>query len=255
MTNASSKFITKSSELLHMSEKNFSKLALSGICGIYFFKIIYPKLLSLRKQQKNNVGSDRKSKNPRSKTPAVNKEFWDQLWKLLKIIIPGAWSKSAMILFFHTLSLVARTFLSIYVAKLEGKIVKSIVSKDLFRFAMMMTKWITIAIPATFINSSIRFLESHLALSFRTKLVQYFYNLYFKRQCYYRVSNLDGRMENADHCLTDDISAFSSSIAHLYSHITKPILDSLLITYSLASLAKARGGASIPGETHRCEAP
>ena len=47
------------------------------------------------------------------------------------------------------------------------------------------------------------------------------------------MSNLDSRIENADHCLTDDIQAFTSSVAHLYSHLTKPMLDSALITYSI----------------------
>ena len=98
---------------------------------------------------------------------------------------------------------------------------------------MMMLRWFAVAIPATFINSLIKFLESQLALAFRTRLVNYSYELYFKRQTYYRVSNLDSRLENADHCLTDDLQSFTSSVAHLYSHLTKPMLDSALITYSI----------------------
>ncbi len=70
-------------------------------------------------------------------------------------------------------------------------------------------------------------------MTFRSKLVDYSYKLYFKNQTYYRVSNLDSRLENADHCLTDDLAAFTSSVAHLYSHITKPMLDSAMVTYSI----------------------
>jgi ATP-binding cassette subfamily D (ALD) protein 2 len=78
--------------------------------------------------------------------------------------------------------------------------------------------------------------------------VNHAYSLYFREQTYYRVSNLDGRIENADHRLTDDITAFTSSVAHLYSHITKPLFDCLLIAIALARTNKKMGAAIIPGK-------
>ena len=56
---------------------------------------------------------------------------------------------------------------------------------------------------------------------------------YLQHQTYYRVSNLDGRLDNPDHCLTDDITSFTTACAHLYSHISKPLLDAALISVSL----------------------
>ncbi|XP_033168178.1 ATP-binding cassette sub-family D member [Drosophila mauritiana] len=165
--------------------------------------------------------------------PGINKEFLKHLQMLAKIMIPQAFCYETGLLSVHTFCLISRTFLSIYVAALEGALVKFIVRKDIKQFALVLLKWFGIAIPATFVNSMIRFLESKLSLAFRTRLVRHSYRLYFKNQNYYRVSNLDGRIENADHRLTEDISVFANSVAHLYSSLTKPCFDLMLIGLAL----------------------
>ena len=58
------------------------------------------------------------------------------------------------------------------------------------------------------------------------------------------MSNMDGRIANADQCLTEDIHDFSSLLAHLYSHLTKPILDVILITHTLVKRSRERGANS-----------
>lgn len=196
------------SKTLNVSERTLSRGAVAAICAAYLYKVVYPKLRDAYNMQaqtspqqckdlslaENKHESSFIEKEKFKKNPTVNKEFLLQLKRLIKVIIPSALSKEAGILYLHTFSLMLRTFLSIYVAKLEGRVVKYIVQRNASKFALMMTKWITIAVPATFINSMIRYLESCLAVSFRTRLVHYSYDLYFKHQCYYRVSNLDGRL-------------------------------------------------------------
>ncbi|KAK7101616.1 ATP-binding cassette sub-family D member 1-like [Littorina saxatilis] len=193
--------------------------------------------------KKTTTKADEGSASQKS-SPNVNKVFYRQLRRLIKIIIPGVWTKEFGALTFHTATLVARTFLSVYVAKLDGSIVKTIVQRDMTKFSIQLAKWLLIAVPATFINSLIRFLESQLALIFRTRLVKHAYNMYFDKQTYYRVSNLDSRLANADQCLTEDIAMFTQQLAHLYSHLTKPLLDVSLIAFTLYSLASSRGASS-----------
>ena len=183
-------------------------------------------------------------KTKKKHSPAVNGEFIRQLLKLLRVSIPSPLSKEFVLLVLHTASLVSRTFLSIYVAQLDGRIVKSIVEQNPRLFLQHCINWLLVAIPATFINSLIRFLECKLALGIRTRLVDYAYLLYFRNQTYYRVSNLDGRLANPDHSLTEDIQAFSSAVSHIYSHVSKPLLDVVLMSAALARLAKKRGDFS-----------
>ncbi|XP_059047224.1 ATP-binding cassette sub-family D member 1 [Achroia grisella] len=184
---------------------------------------------------------------PEEHVPGLNLEFLRQLGTLARIMVPGFRSHEVALLSAHTLCLFSRTFLSIYVASLEGSIVRHIVQKDMRRFAALLLQWFGIAIPATFINSMIRYLESRLALAFRTRLVNHAYDLYFKNQTYYRVSNLDARIENADHRLTEDVSVFTQSVAHLYSSLTKPCFDLLLIVLTLASYASKMKGNILIG--------
>ena len=180
----------------------------------------------------------------KKKNPAVNKAFLKQLLKLLRISIPGLFTKEFLLLVCHTSSLVARTFLSIYIAHLDGRLVKSIVDRKPLVFLRHCITWLLLALPATFVNSLIRYLESKLALAMRARLVDHAYSLYFRNQTYYRVSNLDGRLANPDHSLTEDVQAFSAAATHIYSHVSKPLLDILLMSGALTQMAKRKGDNS-----------
>jgi ATP-binding cassette subfamily D (ALD) protein 2 len=138
----------------------------------------------------NACGVVRTDEDKKKSKIAVNKQFYRQLRELLRIIIPGFWTKEFALLLFHTASLVSRTFLSIYVAQLDGHIVKAIVQRDVKQFIMKLLLWLGIAIPATFVNSLIRFLESQLGLVLRSRLVRYAYDMYFRNQTYYRYSSI-----------------------------------------------------------------
>lgn len=188
------------------------------------------------------LSSKRNSNNTSKKShPKIGKEFYQQLFRLLKIAFPGIWSKESFLLFCHTASLVCRTFLSIYVANLDGKIVKSIVEQDFRRFVIMVLRLLSVAIPATFVNSLIRFLESKLALAIQTRLTKHAYQMYFHNETYYKVTNLDTRLANPDHFLTEDLKNFSKAVAHIYSHVSKPLLDVIMMGLALGRLFRERG--------------
>ena len=60
-----------------------------------------------------------------------------------------------------------------------------------------------------------------------TKLTTHKYNLLERLNCYcrgftyYKMSNLDNRISNADQLLTVDVDKFCESVAELYSNLSK----------------------------------
>ncbi|XP_012287779.1 ATP-binding cassette sub-family D member 1 [Orussus abietinus] len=246
-----------------------------GIVGVattlYFLKLGYPYLAAGLKARgkkdaaddcgngsarsngslgrvESNCGKDGKKRaKAREIAVGLDKAFLMQLVNLLKIMVPGWKSRESGLLACATVTLLARTFLSVYVATLEGQIVKRIVLRDVRGFFHMLARWFAIAFPATFVNSAIRYLEGRLALSFRERLVEYAYKMYLSHQTYYRVSALDTRLGGAEQRLTDDLSELASSVAHLYSSLTKPLLDCTLVGIALASFSSRMGARTIPG--------
>lgn len=89
-----------------------------------------------------------------------------------------------------TLFLVVRTFLSIYISKVNGNIVKYIVKYDLKHFIGELLKLAAIALPASFINSYIEFLAKKMALKFRRNMTRHFHSLYIKDLIFYQVTIL-----------------------------------------------------------------
>ncbi|KAF7695675.1 ATP-binding cassette sub-family D member 1 [Silurus meridionalis] len=238
----------------HLRRSSAARKAVCLLVVAYGVKRLYPYICErlkgrsdpergpLNAHQTNGEPLEVTERRKRKKnSPAVNREFLLRLKRLLGILFPRLFCKELGLLGFHSIALISRTFLSIYVANLDGKIVKTIVKKDPQAFVWELTKWLLIAIPATFVNSMIRYLEGQLSLAFRTRLVSHAYQLYFSNQTYYRVSNMDGRLANPDQSLTEDMVMFAGSVAHLYSNLTKPCLDVVMTCYTLIKTGQSKG--------------
>jgi ATP-binding cassette, subfamily D (ALD), peroxisomal long-chain fatty acid import protein len=85
----------------------------------------------------------------------LNREFFRNLFRLLKICIPGWKSKELRLLISHSIFLVVRTLISLKVAAMDGALVSSLVRGKGRDFLMGIVWWMLIAIPATFTNSMV----------------------------------------------------------------------------------------------------
>lgn len=206
MSSVFSKLIDKTSARCGIRQERLTQGVVGLVTTLYLLKLGYPYLNQVAAKAKekartslcressdprqnsnnnnNNVNDKGETGNNAAAVPAdetshggtagnkgtgtgLDREFLTRLLTLLKIMIPGWRTKEAGLLTCVTLALLARTFLSVYVATLEGSIVKRIVLRDGWGFLWMLVRWFGIALPATFVNSAIRYFEGRLALSFR----------------------------------------------------------------------------------------
>ena len=65
----------------------------------------------------------------------VDAKFWKQLKYILRICVPSWRSGTVGILLLHTIFLVLRTYLTVVVARIDGRLVKELVNKQIaFQF-------------------------------------------------------------------------------------------------------------------------
>ncbi|TVY41968.1 ATP-binding cassette sub-family D member [Lachnellula subtilissima] len=170
---------------------------------------------------------------PKRQKVELNREFFKNLFRLLRICIPGWRSKEMRLLVSHSIFLVIRTLISLKVAAMDGALVSSLVrgkGRDFFDRDCL------VDVPATFTNSMCK-----LSLQYRTRLTNYIHDKYLSNMTFYSLSALDDRIKNADQLITVDVSKFANSLAELYGNLAKPTLDMLIYNYSLSKSVGGEG--------------
>ncbi|KAJ7630529.1 ABC transporter transmembrane region 2-domain-containing protein [Roridomyces roridus] len=223
---------------------------LNAAFAVYVLGSTYRGLSARPSSPRKDKGKGKKKDDDSGKPPrvAIDALFYRRLSDILKIVIPGLRSKEALLLLMHSSLLVARTFLSLYVANLDGVIVASLVRAQPRQFFLNILRWLLVAIPATWTNSWLNYIQSKLAIAYRTRLTNEVLHQYLgaedegaQGKVYYKLANLDDRIVNADQMITNDIQKFSVHLAAIYSNLAKPILDVILYNYQLSQNVGAEG--------------
>lgn len=163
-------------------------LLLSSSFGLIVYLIRrYRRYVILKKRQALGTHREEILPNANGISPTVkktiNRQFFHQIRVLLRIIIPNVRSDSFLLLVTHLTTLITRTFLSIYLAHIDGAVVKSLVQRNPRDFIRAISIFLAVAVPSSFVNSFIRFAESKLALALRSRLTRHAYEAYFRVRC------------------------------------------------------------------------
>jgi len=160
-------------------------------------------VLLLWKSTKGDRGSFDKNNNDVSPQPRKHKlrgsgliddAFWKNVKKLIKVAIPNYTCKEFKYLITLTLLLVLRTQMSIWLADINGKVVKAIVEKNFKKFCFRIFNLMLFAIPSSAVNSGMDYFSKLMAVGFRERLTKYFHDAYLQQMFYYKICNLDSRI-------------------------------------------------------------
>ncbi|CAF3487859.1 unnamed protein product [Rotaria sp. Silwood1] len=165
---------------------------------------------------------------------AVDKNFFRKLIILLKILVPKVFCGESLFLVLVAASLVARTYADVWMIKNSTSVESAIIGRSsvlfkecLGRFAYAMP-WIAL------VNNALKYTLEELKLRFRKRLSLYLYDQYLKGYTYYQINTLDSRISNIDQLLTQDVEKFCTSVADLYTNISKPFLDIIIYARKLS---------------------
>ena len=168
--------------------------------------ILVFSIIAIRNMNKGTkaVISEVKAKSRSGGKGNIDKEFWARIKELVRVVVPSWTCDEAKILLLLSVLLVARTWLSIWLAGVNGRIVKTIVGKDFTMFLRRVAELLIFAIPASTINSALDYFNKTLGLMFRRRLTTHFHKSYLHNMHYYKICNLDSRIANPDQRLTAD---------------------------------------------------
>jgi len=178
---------------------------------------------------------------------AVDSVFFNRLWRLIKIIVPAPLTPEMGYIILVAATLVLRTYCDVWMLKNGTAIERTIIERNYPGFIVVISKFIFMFFPLAAINNLLRYGLDEMSLRFRSNLNNYLYSQYLSGFTYYKVSNLDSRIANADQLLTQDVHKFCCSVAELYSNISKPILDIIIYARKLSGAIGIQGPLSMLG--------
>ncbi|KAF5295349.1 hypothetical protein FQR65_LT01539 [Abscondita terminalis] len=224
---------------------NFSKYltkhnvyAAAGVAAALWYLTLHQnaKMNKIERKVKKKVDEEIKYMITEKKQPTkahVDRQFFCQLSRLLKIVIPGWTSCEAGLMFLVASSLVCRSLCDLWMINHSTKIESSIIAMDKNLFKKRLLQFLAAMPIISIVNNVLKYSIGDLKIRLRTNMTRTLYDEYLKKFTYYRMANLDSRITNADQLLTTDIDKFCESVADLYCNVAKPCLDIGIYVYRL----------------------
>jgi len=105
-------------------------------------KSAYKRNMDIKVKSKRNSGN-------------VDKAFFDKLKKFIAVVVPDKGGREAKYLVILGLLVILRTYMSILLSDINGKLVKSIIKQDFKKFLHKILNLLLFSIPSSAVNSGL----------------------------------------------------------------------------------------------------
>lgn len=175
----------------------------------------------------------------------VDKTFLKHLMRILKILIPNFFCKELGFVVLIAFMLVLRTRFDVWMIENGTAIESAIIDRNKGRFLTHLFRFIYTQPGIALTNQLLKYGLNSLKLRFRMRFTMSIYKSYLSGHTYYKMSNIDNRIANADQLITQDVERFCNSLVDLYSNLSKPLLDMVIYIYRLNTTIGPQGPASM----------
>jgi len=202
--------------------------------------LLIQKFLKKKQHREELITTTKKVQRSKHQVDAL---FFHRLVHIIKILVPSIRTVEFVHICVLTFFLFARTVLSIQIADITGLNAQYLVQKRWKDTIRGVLYFAAIGIPASCVNSGLRYETGILALRFRKRLSEHVNKEYLRGVNFYKAAYLggDNKIDNADQRVTADIEKFCDGLSNLYTTIFKPTLDVILFTRKLNQVMGFRG--------------
>ena len=189
------------------------------------------KRLSSSSKKKGDLAEKKESKGSRGKTKELRVKRGQFLKTLARVLKRGMGAREWMNLIALSGSLLARTYLSLWIASNMGDSIQHFCNKDWKKVAGSINQFAKSTIMAAGVNAVMKLSTDLLAANLRSTLTRKAHNLYFERMNFYSANFVgDDKFECADQLIAEDINKFSVCAAEVYSQSLKPVVDFVIFS-------------------------
>lgn len=133
-----------------------------------------------------------------------------------------------------TLGLILRTLLDLWNIQISTRVESAIITANTQQLKHTLISFAITTPTLAFVNNIIKFFADKLSLRIRYNLSRILYDKYMTGLTFYHLSQ-QSDFQNVDQLLTADVDKFASSIVEVYSNVSKPILDIVLLVHRMSS--------------------